>query len=466
MKKPSLFVVDTDKEFQTLINSICPADKVDVHFYSSAMEIFSLLRKEKPVVMFLCLDISDLNDFVMHDLLKKANVDYSVPVCISYSQQSEKDLKKYEKLKYKAEGYCKKPVSKDELERIIKKYLEMSAKEMDVPGVNEGDEDEFSDENIDRLVRGELVDVDAAADKKEYSTDEMRNSSASGILAETEDELRVDDAGDLDIDIELEIDATMKEAEFPVDAGVSEPEKLKTKKKEDEQRELEKEPGVNKNLKDQVISLQSQNEFLRTENKKLTDTLKRLEVDIEKKSEEYRQLKSELDQKLEMMEALNKEKLNLTQKTTEQRGQIQQLEEEKSTLQQQVNEIYNQLTDKERELAAKNQEFEVDLKKKVDEVLQETEDRMLSEAKQREEQLNDEVDQVKKEKDRIELSLRNEIEQLTDKTGQLESEKEELKRREDSLNRTISTLAEEKVTLSEKIDIYKKKMEELTELLH
>ncbi|NIM84149.1 MAG: hypothetical protein GTO20_35615 [Candidatus Aminicenantes bacterium] len=383
---------------------------MEVRFYSSAMEIFSLLKKEKPVVMFLCLDISDLNDFVMHDLLKKANVDYSVPVCITYSQQSEKDLKKYEKLKYKAEGYCKKPVSKKELERILKKYLEMPAKEMDIPEVDELNEDDFSDENIDRLVRGELVDVDATADKKEDSTDEMRNSSASGILAETEDELMV---------------------------------------------EKETDRRVNKDLEVQVVSLESQNEFLRTENKKLADTLKRLKVDIEKKSEEYQQLQSELEQKIEVMEALNKEKINLTQKTTEQRGQIQQLEEEKSTLQRQVNEIYNQLTDKERELVAKNHDFEVDLKRKVDEVLQETEDRLLLDYKQREEQLNYEVDQLKKE-----------IERLTDKTSQLESEREELKRREDSLNRTISTLAEEKVILSEKLDLFKKKLEELTELLH
>jgi CheY-like chemotaxis protein/FtsZ-binding cell division protein ZapB len=422
MKKPSLFVVDTEKEFQILINSLCPADNTEVRFYSSAMEIFSLLRKEKPVLMFLCLDISDLNDFVMHDLLKKANVDYSVPVYITYSQQSEKDLKKYEKLKYKAEGYCKKPVSKKELEQIMKKYLKMPEKEMDTPEVNELDEDDFSDENIDRLVRGQLVDVDAAADKKEASTDQMRNRSDSGILAETENKLMVE-----------------KEKDSRV---------------------------VNKDIEAQMLSLKSQNEFLRAENKKLTDTLKRQKVDIEKDNQEYQQLKSEQDQKIEVMEALNREKLNLTQKTTEQRGQIQQLEEEKSILQQQVNEIYNQLTDKERELMAKNQEFEIELKKKVDEVLQETEERMLAESKQREEQFNYEVNRLKKEKDNIELSLHNEIEQLTDKSGQLESEKEELKRREDSLNRTISTLAEEKVVFSEKLDFYKKKMEDIAELLH
>jgi CheY-like chemotaxis protein len=457
MKKTSLFVVDTDKEFQTLIGSLCPPDKIDVRFYSSAVEIFSLLRKEKPAVMFLCLDISDLNDFVMHDLLKKVNVDYSVPICLTYSRQSEEDLKKYEKLKYKAEGYLKKPVSKIELEPIVKKYLEIEtpavqeSKVENVPGVDELDDDDFSDDNIDRLVRGEWVDVDAADDKKGDSTNEMRDRSASGTLAETEEELMIDDAEDVDLDIDLEFDSHLKAAELPVDHRDEGAAAASAK---------------NKDLEVQVISLESQNEFLRTENKKLADNVTRLNADIEKKSEECRQLKLELDQKTVVLEALVKEKSDLTRETTEQNGHIQQLEEDKSVLQRQVNEIYNRLTDKEREMEAKSRDFEVELKKKSDEVLQETESRLSEEFKQREEQLTAEADQLKKEKDRIELELRTEIERLTEKTGQLESEREELKRREDSLNRTISTLAEEKVVLADKFDLYKKKMEELTQLLH
>ncbi len=108
MKK--LFIVDTDTAFQNLVRSICPADRVELSCYSSSMEIFSLLSTEKPNLIFLDLEIEDLNDFVMHDLLKKTSITLKIPLVVTYSEISESALPQYEKLQYKADGYFKSAV--------------------------------------------------------------------------------------------------------------------------------------------------------------------------------------------------------------------------------------------------------------------------------------------------------------------------------------------------------------------
>jgi FixJ family two-component response regulator/predicted nucleic acid-binding Zn-ribbon protein len=446
MEKQSLFVVDTDKKFQDDLASLCPPDKIDLRFYSSAVEILSLLGKEKPAAIFLSLDTPDLDDFVMYDLLKKTNVNFSIPVFATYSQQSEKDFNKYQNLKFKAEGYYKKPVSKEKLAGILKKYLEIETKtaaparekekertgaESAGPGeaLNEVevDDDEFSDDNIDRLVRGELVDldfdadleageriaavVDEEADDKD-STNEMKNGEFSGVMGETKKELL---AG---------IDAALEDDEFPVDLDIDIDVGGRTKtrdqeevqKEEEGEKKREKEGRLNKDLEARVVSLESQNEFLRSENKKFSAVIKSLKADIEKKNLEIQELKT------------------LTQNGSEQEKQNRKLEEEKASLQQEIKQLCNRLTDKDRELEAKNHEFEVVLKNKRNEMLKETEERMAAEFKLKEEQLN------------------SEIERLNEETDRLNQEKGELKKHEDSLSRTISTLAEEKVTLAEKVD--------------
>ena len=123
MKK--LFIVDTDKEFQGIVGPLCPPDSVDVQFYSSSIALFSLIEKERPDLIFLALEIPDLNDFVMYDLLKRTTVNYSIPVLITYSDQSENELEQYEKLKFKAEGYYKKPIPEKDLKRLLANYLDL-----------------------------------------------------------------------------------------------------------------------------------------------------------------------------------------------------------------------------------------------------------------------------------------------------------------------------------------------------
>lgn len=495
MKKVLVIVADTDEDFRNMTNSLYDPGKLDVRFYSAAMDVLPLFKTEEPALVFLSLDLPDVNDFVMHDFLKKAKGSKgAIPVYLLYTQNSESDLKKYQKLKYQADDFFKKPVEKDIIDALLAKCSEIAVPvEETLPGIDAiEDEDEFSDENIDRLVRGDLVDMALADDKAESSdrmpafeetgqkerdkTNELLSGNASEPMSETKTELDVNLQDDDEFEVDLDIDIGLGN-------------KKKSKKGD-------KKPG--KDLEVQLIALESQNEFLRSESKKYSDTAKKLEKELKSSKEDIKRLKSELSVKesayndLKSNEANEKTGLHgkiealqgvmtgleakNTELTTQLEGQrrefsqqtesmkeefdrkeegyrqdTQKLESEKHELQQQVSELNNRLTDKERELVARNHQFEKDLKNKLDEVLQETEDRLSSEFAKEKDLLAQHIRGLQEERSSLEATLNAKVEELTDSCSQLESEKNELKKREEALNRAVSTMAEEKITLSDTV---------------
>jgi chromosome segregation ATPase len=163
-----------------------------------------------------------------------------------------------------------------------------------------------------------------------------------------------------------------------------------------------------------VISLERQNEFLRSENKELSAVVETLKVDLTEK--------------------------------------LKAVEREKTDFQNRYKELAVQLADTERESAARNHEFEISLKDKSEELVQETEERLKLEFERKQEQLVRENRRLEEEKETNESSLQNEIENLKQSIKQLQNNSDELKKREVTLNRTISTLTEEKVAFSEKVN--------------
>jgi CheY-like chemotaxis protein len=357
MKK--LFVVDTDKDFQTQVKSQCPLDQVEVRLFSSGMEIFSLIGKEKPYLILVNLEVPDVNDFVMYDLLKKT-VDNSIPVVVTYSNQSEKDLQQYKKMKFQPKEFCKKPISNDDIHSLLQNHLELNAE----------DDNEFSDEDIDRLVRGEYlkIDVKDKDDTKEILGD-TKNDFAGEVAQSEESEVEI--------------------AEIP-----------KTGEK--------KTSGADKELRNQEISLERQNEFLRSENKELSKAIEALKADIEKWTAKIRQ------------------NTDLTEK-------LKTVEKEKADLQLRFKELTDQLTDKERELVARNHEFEKSLKNKSEALVQEAEESLRSELRRNEEQLDHENRKLKEEK----VSLSEKVMTLEEKENThlsaLENLNKELEKVLDSL---------------------------------
>ena len=328
MKK--LFVVDTDKDFQTQVKSVCPKDQVDVQLFSSGMETFSLIAKEKPSLILVSLDVPDVNDFVMYDLLKKTG-DNSIPVVVTYSNQSEKDLQQYKKMKFQPKEYCQKPISKDKIHRLLKQHLEM----------DEVDNDEYSDEDIDRLVRGEYLKIDKKSkdDTKELLGD--TKDDFNGEVAEAEES-------------EIEIADILETAEDSTSR-------------------------TDKELKNQVISLEQQNEFLRSENKELSKSIEKLKAEIEQlikaekeKAEKERennqsslqteleslkqlcqQLEDDRDELKKREESLNRTVSTLAQEKVTLSEKMKIMEEEKVSFSEKMINLKENLTSQQQEMAEK-----------------------------------------------------------------------------------------------------------------
>ncbi len=337
MKK--LFVVDADKNFTTQVKSLCPVNQVDMQIFSTGMQVVSLIarEKEKPCLVLVSLDVPDVNDFVMYDLLKKTE-DNSIPVVVTYSNRSENHLQQFKKMKFQPKEYCQKPISRDYIHRLLKHHLEL----------DEEDNDELSDEDIDRLVMGEYLKPDAK-DKDDTM------------------ELQADSQNDFDDEV-----TQAEESEFEI-AEILKPEENKTSRADQE-------------LRNQLISLEQQNEFLRSENKELakkleiqnTNLIEKLKT-VEKEKDElqnrlieereksksslknelgnleqlYLQLKNDNDELKKRegslsrtVSALAEEKVTLAEKT-------KILEEEKVTLLEKVNNLEENLASQQQEMAEK-----------------------------------------------------------------------------------------------------------------
>jgi DNA-binding NarL/FixJ family response regulator len=320
MKK--LFIVDTDEDFQTRVKSLCPLDQVEVQLFSSGMEIFSLIAKEKPYLILISLEVPDVNDFVMYDLLKKSG-DNSIPVVATYSKQSEKDLHQYKKMKFQPKEYCIKPISNDDIHRLIKTHLELD---------EEGDA-EFSDENIDRLVRGDFLKTDGKDkdDTKDFMGD-TKNDVVDDVFQSEESEVEPVDKVFQSEESEAEpVDEVFQSEESEVEID----EILKTEEPEISRADRE--------FKNQVISLERQNEFLRSENKELSAALETLKVDLTEKLKASEELVQETEERLKMeFERKQKQLVKENQQLVEEKEKNESsLQKEIENLKQSIHKLQN-----------------------------------------------------------------------------------------------------------------------------
>jgi CheY-like chemotaxis protein len=170
MKK--IFVVDEDKKFQTSIKSLCDEETVELHLYTSSIKVLPLIESVQPDLIFVNLELSDIDDFVMYDLMKKADMKPPVPVLITYTEQSEKDLQRYKKVKFRPEGYHKKPLSDKDIATLLTTYLGDAS-------ISNGMREERRDEPSEN----ENIDVNIDIDK---SLDEEEDVIFNGVFAEAE----------------------------------------------------------------------------------------------------------------------------------------------------------------------------------------------------------------------------------------------------------------------------------------
>ncbi len=119
-----ILVADVDTTFLKELKTFCNPTRIKIDHHSKGEELLTLIGIEDPKLVFLSLDLHDVNDFMIFDILKRCNDPGSPLIYILYSENSEDVLASVRKLKFTAEGYLKKPVSKSDLTGIIKKNLD------------------------------------------------------------------------------------------------------------------------------------------------------------------------------------------------------------------------------------------------------------------------------------------------------------------------------------------------------
>jgi len=119
-----ILVADSDTVFLKELKAYCNPAIISIEHKTKGEELLPLIGIEEPILVFLSLDLPDVNDFIVFDILKRCSDPGSPAIYILYSDQSEPILNSVRKLKFTAEGYLKKPVGKSDLTEILKKNLE------------------------------------------------------------------------------------------------------------------------------------------------------------------------------------------------------------------------------------------------------------------------------------------------------------------------------------------------------
>lgn len=437
MKK--VLAADEKPDFQSSLRRVCNSPAVDLKWFNSSMELLPLIAREQPQLIVVSIGLSDMNDFLMYDLLKKASSPQPVPVVATYDAQSAHQLSKYQKLKFQPDCYLKKPVSQESLREVISKYLG----------------EVCSPESQPDLQPPPVACPTASAPEKPADT------GASLLLGEEDGVVftdvmswvgaNKDDSADLTLKKRTETPA-FKKGVFQVSDG----DKVDMGLADDTQKELAA----------RVMSLQKQNEILRSENKRLSKENEDLKSNSQRRSASGQQEKAimemtvkNLEKKLEDMEAefyqaneKNREELLQLQKQYDAlNGEYRKLKEKKEAIGHQLEELSDKLTDKEREVIAKDHEFEKKLEREVEKFLTDTETRLTADYNQKIERLRLDIGRLENEKARIQNSFQEEMSGREELITRLQQKVDNQKSIQLSLESTIADVEREKLNLMEQI---------------
>jgi len=166
MKK--IIVIDSDKKFSTLLKSVCDPAKVDILFYTLGKEGVDEIADNTPDLVILSLEISDMNGFLVCNMLKKNSLTKKIPIIITSLEKSEKDFEQHKKLKLRAENYLKKPFSGDDLKIALKEILGNSF----LKSGKSDAVDDFTEENIDKLLDSTFLHPENQEDENIVASDD------------------------------------------------------------------------------------------------------------------------------------------------------------------------------------------------------------------------------------------------------------------------------------------------------
>ena len=288
-----ILVADTDTVFLKELKTYCNPSRISIDQHTKGEELLTMIGIEEPVMVFLSLDLPDVNDFIVFDILKRCSDPSSPSIYIIYSDSSEGILNSVRKLKFTAEGYLKKPVSKSDLIEIIKKNLEPDS--YLIPSEMITMKDILDDEDIMDLkseeveledeteILGEDLFVEAIHSDPDEASDAGTNTEIKQILVESIEKIpdldEPQEFGDSPFQVVDQNDLELISTDFQSE--------MKEKEKE-----FDKEKRI---LMDEMNMIRERESKSDEEKKRLIRDIETSEIKLKKLDEERDQFSKKLD---------------------------------------------------------------------------------------------------------------------------------------------------------------------------
>ncbi|MCB1049354.1 MAG: response regulator [Acidobacteria bacterium] len=132
----SILVIDSDPKFLKRLNSAARPHDIAVFNELTGKGGLDQAKNKAPDLVILCLEIEDMNGYMVCKRLREADNTAQIPVVIVSAEASEDEFLKNMKFSWRADEYLKKPVGEDKLNKIFKQYLGLQGK---------GKENEYQD---------------------------------------------------------------------------------------------------------------------------------------------------------------------------------------------------------------------------------------------------------------------------------------------------------------------------------
>ena len=338
----TILIVDSDSEFRKQVKELINPDKVRIQTTTNGSEVVLSAGEMQPDAIILNLELKDMNGFLVCSSLKKSPLTKDIPVLITSATKGEDDFEQHRKLKFRADGYYRKPLSKEDMSAILLETLGASALRSDVEHPLASD---FTEENIDKLLDSTFLD--ASEDSEQSAAQSAEDQEIA--LEEPEDEVEVD----LEIEDEEPVkgqpisdnlalkveDISDDFEEVDVEEPVSAAADVHTVSDNAELLEPLKQEIREKSA--QIISLEKENEFLTGENRNLLMSITTLKADIEEKVEAGKEHTEQLTQQISRLE----------QQLAESRESHQQVTQQVEDLKRELNDVTSQVQERDRTIS-------------------------------------------------------------------------------------------------------------------
>ncbi len=461
----TLLAIDPDAGFHAKVKELLKPGQVELVSTNKGADAVQLAVDVSPDMVILNLELKDLNGFLVCSSLKKNPKTRGIPLIITSSEKTEEDFDQHRKLKFRADNYFRKPLSAKELGSLLIDFLGAGAiqtKKAEPLGAD------FDEENIDKLLDSTFT---------AFSTDGSQSNEEASMSSEPaeeipEEDVPVDEGEEFNLELELkeeekedvapsvDLSDLEEDEEEPAprvetgdleeEAGEKSESDIKTSPEDAFKINQLKQEGQQKAV--QVITLQKENEFLKSENRNLLMDLTSLKADITEREEELARKKEAIEAestaikaRLEEAEAeVSTAKANAEEHTR----QYQELEARNLKLEEDIDalqkenqglkgEMEQKLVSHEESLAELNRQL-LDQENKTQQL-----ETTCQELKDREQSLKEQAENASREFGEKESMLMTTIESLTKNTRELEDELKKNREKLKHLSDILKSAAEE-----------------------